>query len=117
MTLATKITIARIVLIVPTVVFYIVGMLAYKLYLPFLIPLGIGLLLGIILTTKLLEQVMTKYPQPTYLVILGFMLGSMTEVYPGLPSGWEILLCIGTMAAGFFAIYFLSRNEKTSAEA
>lgn len=37
MTLATKITIARIVLIVPTVVFYIVGMLAYKLYLPFLI--------------------------------------------------------------------------------
>ncbi len=88
-----------------------------ELYLPFLIPLGIGLLLGIILTTKLLEQVMTKYPQPTYLVILGFMLGSMTEVYPGLPSGWEILLCIGTMAAGFFAIYFLSRNEKTSAEA
>ena len=37
MTLATKITIARIVLIVPTVVFYIVGMLAYELYLPFLI--------------------------------------------------------------------------------
>ena len=40
MTLATKITIARIVLIVPTVVFYIVGMLAYELYLPFLIEIG-----------------------------------------------------------------------------
>lgn len=37
MTLATKITIARIILIVPTVVFYIVGMIEKAVYLPFLI--------------------------------------------------------------------------------
>lgn len=37
MTLATKITIARIILIVPTVVFYIVGMIEEVVYLPFLI--------------------------------------------------------------------------------
>lgn len=37
MTLATKITIARIILIVPTVVFYIVGMIEEAVYLPFLI--------------------------------------------------------------------------------
>lgn len=37
MTLATKITIARIILIVPTVMFYIVGMIEEAVYLPFLI--------------------------------------------------------------------------------
>ena len=37
MTLATKITIARIVLIVPTVALYITGMLVESLYLPLLI--------------------------------------------------------------------------------
>lgn len=37
MTLATKITVARIFLIVPTVVFYIVGMLEETVYLPLLI--------------------------------------------------------------------------------
>lgn len=37
MTLATKITVARIILIIPTVVFYIVGMLEEAVYLPFLI--------------------------------------------------------------------------------
>lgn len=35
MTLATKITVARIVLIVPTVAFYILAMLLEGLYLPF----------------------------------------------------------------------------------
>lgn len=37
MTLATKITTARIIMIVPTVVFYIVAMLEETVYLPFLI--------------------------------------------------------------------------------
>lgn len=37
MTLATKITLARILLIIPTVALYIVGMLVYAVYLPLLI--------------------------------------------------------------------------------
>jgi putative membrane protein len=80
-------------------------------YFPFLIPLGIGLLLGIILTTKLLEKAMTIHPRPTYLMILGFMLGSVPELLPGIPHGWELVLCLLTAAAGFFAIRFLSQKE------
>ena len=44
-----------------------------RLYLPYLLPLGAGVLLGIILTTKLLERAMEKHPQQTYLLILGFV--------------------------------------------
>ncbi len=79
------------------------------LYLPFLLPLGIGLIVGIILTTKFLEYAMRRYPQCTFSIILGFLLGSVVEIFPGLPSGWEILICVGTLAAGFGAIRLLSR--------
>ena len=53
-----------------------------RLYLPYLLPLGAGVLLGIILTTKLLERAMEKHPQQTYLLILGFVLGSLPELFP-----------------------------------
>lgn len=80
-------------------------------YLPFLVPLGIGLLLGIVLTTKVLERAMTKHPQPTYLIILGFVIGSMAEVFPGIPTGPELLLSLFMLAAGFCAIRLLSWKE------
>lgn len=81
------------------------------LYMPFLIPLGAGLIIGIIATTKILETAMEKKPQPTYLIILGFVLGSMGELFPGIPSGIEILVCIFTMFLGFACIIYLSRKE------
>ena len=84
-----------------------------QLYFPFLIPFGVGLLLGIILTTRILERAMTEHPHPTYLIILGFVLGSMAEVFPGVPdTAGEGLLCLVTLAAGFAAIWLLSWKER-----
>lgn len=85
------------------------------LYIPFLLPLAIGLVLGILLTTKLLETAMKTHPQPTYLLILGFILGSIATIFPGIPTGWDILFCLLTFCAGFGAIYFLSRAEGKNA--
>ena len=78
----------------------------------FLIPLGIGLILGILATTKLLDKLMTKFPQGTYLVILGFIIGSVLQVFPGIPKGWELLLCPVLFAAGFVAMHRLSLLER-----
>lgn len=72
-----------------------------KLYLPYLIPLGVGGILGILLTTKILEKAMNKYPRPTYLIILGFMIGSVAEIFPGFPTGLEWLWCIPCAVIGF----------------
>ena len=47
------------------------------LYLPFLVPLGVGLIIGIFMTTKILDTAMKKYPVPVYFIILGFLLGSV----------------------------------------
>ena len=86
-------------------------------YLPFLIPLLIGLFLGIIITTKLLEQVMENHPQPTYLIILGFILASILNIFPGIPSMSELPICLLTLAAGFFAIRLLSLKESKKTKA
>ena len=78
----------------------------------FLIPMGSGILIGILLTTKGLEYILKKYPQAAYMVILGFVAGSVLEILPQMPRGGEWLLCIGTGLIGFIAISMLSGQEE-----
>ncbi|MBS3975556.1 MAG: DUF368 domain-containing protein [Syntrophomonadaceae bacterium] len=80
-----------------------------ELFLPYLAPLAAGLVLGIFLSARFLEHAMTKHPQPTYLMILGFILASITKVFRGIPSGPELILCLALLFAGFAAIRLLLR--------
>ncbi|MGL4736264.1 MAG: DUF368 domain-containing protein [Cellulosilyticaceae bacterium] len=82
-----------------------------ELYLPYLLPLGFGLIAGILLTTSILEKAMTQYPKPTYLIILGFIVGSVVKIFPGFPSISEFLICGFMLVAGFMCIYTLSKQE------
>lgn len=84
---------------------------ASEFYLPFLLPLGLGLIAGILLTTKLLEKFMNEYPRPTFLIILGFILGSLLELYPGIPAGNEIIICLITLILGFSIIKYISSKD------
>ncbi len=78
------------------------------LYFPYLIPLVIGVLLGVALTTRILEKAMNAYPRATYLIILGFIIGSVVQVFPGFPSGINLLLCPIMFILGFFIIKKIS---------
>ena len=82
-----------------------------RLYLPFLLPLGIGLLAGILATARLLETALRKYSQQTYFLILGFILASLGEVFPGLPTWRELPLCALTLTVGIFFIRYLPGEE------
>ena len=75
------------------------------------IPLGIGVLIGTFVSAKLMDKAMKKYPEATYLIVFGFLLGSLTELFPGLPIGTNIPICLLTFVAGFCFIYFLQRLE------
>lgn len=77
----------------------------------FLLPMGAGLLAGIVLLTRGLEVFMKKYPQMAYLIILGFVLGSLAEVFPGMPGGQEWIFCVAAGGLGFCFIYNLSKSE------
>ncbi len=75
----------------------------------FLGSLAVSTVIGVFLTTNLLEKAMDKFPQVTYFAIIGFVAGSVIDVFPGFPLGWEIPVCIITLCAGYFAINYMSK--------
>ena len=79
-----------------------------------LLPFGLGMIIGILFLTKFLDVAMTRVPHATYMIILGFVIGSIWDILkemPAAPAGVEIPVCIALMAAGFLIIYLLSRTE------
>ncbi|MBQ9766872.1 MAG: DUF368 domain-containing protein [Lachnospiraceae bacterium] len=79
-----------------------------------LIPLGIGTVLGILLVTKTLDTLMTKYPKQTFLIIFGFILGSLPELFPRNVEG-NYLLCGVMTAVGFLLAYWIGKRERKDA--
>ncbi len=83
--------------------------------------LGISTIVGIFLITKPIEWTLNKLPHHTYWMIIGFVIGSTTEIFtdkilPGVPeagglSWWipSILVAIIIFVLGFYAIKALSR--------
>ncbi len=81
-----------------------------QMNIPVLIPIAIGGIVGTLATAKIIEILLLKYPQQTYILIFGFILGSVFSVFPGvdgLSSVIGVILGIG----GFIFTYYISRNE------
>lgn len=76
----------------------------------YLIPVVIGALGGTYFTAGILERQMQRHPQFTYMLIIGFMLGSLVEVFPGLPVGIESVYCLLTFAIGLGVILLIGRR-------
>lgn len=79
-----------------------------------LIPLGIGTVFGILLITKALDMLMSKYPTQTFLIIFGFILGSLPELFPQNAEG-NYLLCGVCVAVGFLLAYWIGKRERKKA--
>ena len=77
---------------------------------PILIPILLGGLVGTVATARAIERLLSKFPNETYMIILGFILGSIVEVFPGF-NGFESVVGIILGIIGFVFIYFISRNE------
>ena len=83
--------------------------------------LGIATLIGIFLITKPLEWMMKQYAHQTYCIIIGFVLGSTSEIFrgiifPAIPnnavlSWWipTIIISLITFVLGYLSIVGLSR--------
>lgn len=78
---------------------------------PFLIPLGIGVVIGVLATTRAIENLLKKYPSKTYLLILGFVIGSIIPVFPGIPKGISIVTSLIAFIVGFIAIRYISERD------
>jgi putative membrane protein len=83
--------------------------------------LGISTLIGVFLITKPIEWTLNKFPHQTYCMIIGFVLGSTSEIFrdkilPAIPedadtSWWiaSILMSIVAFVLGYLSINSLSR--------
>lgn len=79
-----------------------------NLDLNYLIPIGIGIFVGVIATTKVLDKYIHEKPRQTYMLILGFVIGSIIEIFPGLPIGLNLMASIISFTLGLTAIRFIS---------
>lgn len=52
------------------------------LNIPLLIPIGIGVVIGILGAAKLISVLLSRWRQATYCAILGLVLGSVVAIYP-----------------------------------
>lgn len=83
--------------------------------------LGISTIIGVFLITKPIEWTMNKFPHQTYCMIIGFVIGSTSEIFkdkiiPAVPMNADIrwwisstLISIVTFVLGYYAIASLSR--------
>jgi putative membrane protein len=86
-----------------------------------LVPFVIGLVGGIFLITRPLEFAMNKFPQPTYMIIIGFIIGSVYTLIaskeypmPALSSliVWEFIFGAFLFIVGGGLVYALSKAAK-----
>ena len=74
-----------------------------------LLPNGIGVLIGLICGAKLVAWLLKKVPNHTYAVILGLLLGSAVNLFPGFNSiqnAGQAIACVLCVIVGAAMAYF-----------
>ena len=67
-----------------------------RVYLPVLVPIGIGLFIGSLIWMKLIKFLLNKYHNQTFYSIIGFTIGSVFVLYSGITfdlNGVTSILC------------------------
>ncbi len=73
---------------------------------------GVGILLGIVVMSKIINYFLTNYRTGTFALIIGLVIGSIVVVFPGWPSTTNLLLLsIVAFGAGLFAATFSVRSN------
>lgn len=72
---------------------------------------GIGVIIGLLVMSKVIQWIFTHYPSHTYAVIIGLVFGSVVVLFPGMPS--LVLLSFVGFIGGLIAAYILGRVEHT----
>lgn len=79
----------------------------------FLIPLVLGVAIGTFGSAKIIEGFLKKHPRQTYMLIIGLVLGSLWEVFPGMPVAAQIIPSIAVFTIGFAAIFWIGKKGLT----
>jgi len=80
-----------------------------------LVPFGVGGVMGIFATAKLVETLLEKFPRRVYMIIFGFLLGSAPAMFKGQSFAdvpwWAYPVFALLAAIGFAAVYAMTVVE------
>ena len=87
-----------------------------------LIPFGIGIILGLLIVSKVIRWLLDKHPTPTYYGILALMLASPYAIFlkakcfgpafgASLAQWWFIPVAVLSLAIGFVTSFYMSKKE------
>lgn len=77
-----------------------------------LIPVGMGFAFSILLFAKLISLLFKKIYGYTYYTVLGFVMGSIIIIFPGVELNLEYLIGLGLCFVGFYMSFALSNYKK-----
>ncbi|ARK31316.1 DUF368 domain-containing protein [Halalkalibacter krulwichiae] len=82
------------------------------LNIPVIITVGAGISIGLVLTSRFITFLLSRFKTGTYAVMIGFIIGSIVVIYPGVLSD-RFLFIISVLAfiAGGLSAYILSYIE------
>ena len=84
-----------------------------KLNMVFIIPFAIGILVGIMAILKLIKYLLDNHYTRTYSCIVGFVVGSLLMVFPGLPTNiMGYVITIVCIILGLFASYMIEKYSE-----
>lgn len=73
---------------------------------------GLGLVLGVVIMSKIVKFFLDNYTEGTFAVIIGLVIGSVAVVFPGVPeSGVMMAVSVVAFIGGLLAAYLLGRVE------
>lgn len=73
---------------------------------------GLGILIGIVFMSKVINYFLTHYRTGTFAVIIGMVIGSIAVIFPGWPASVPLLLIsVITFAGGLAIAYILGKVE------
>lgn len=80
--------------------------------LPIIIIVGLGVVVGFIVSSKGIKYALAHFPHVTYAAIIGLIIGSIFVIFPGVPSGSMIIVSILTFFAGLLLVVFLGAGKR-----
>lgn len=86
------------------------AMAHFDLY--FLIPLGIGLVIGLFGFAKVMTYLLDNYRSMTYYCILGLTIGSLFVIFPGIGSLTDAVIAVAAFAVGVGISYLFNLYGK-----
>lgn len=81
---------------------------------PVLMATGLGVLSGVLLTSRILHYLLKTYPYLMYALIIGLLIGSVFPIYNGMPSSVsEWVFSTVTFLLGLSISYYMSIKNNT----